>query len=160
MSVAQHDVARGVVGYVGVVRHEDDGSACSVQLLEENENLERGACVEVSRCLVGKNHGRVVHQRACYRHTLHLSARHLVRLMVETLAQSHSLQRFHGTLLALLSSDSGVVHQRQRHVLHACRLRQQIVVLEDEANLAVAKHGALRLRHLAHRHSVEIVFAR
>ncbi len=102
MTVAQLDVAARIVGDIGVVGHEDDGSALGVELLEEDENLETGSCVEVTRCLIGENHGRVVDQGAGYGHTLHLSTRHLVALVIESLAQSYSLQGFDGTLLALL----------------------------------------------------------
>ncbi len=56
--------------------------------------------------------------------------------------------------------DRRVVHQRQFYILHARGLRQEVVVLEDETNLAVAQDGTLSIAaHLAHAHTIQIVFA-
>ena len=159
MSVAQFDVAAGILGDVRVVGYEDDGSALSIEFLEENKNLEAGSRIQVTRCLIGKNHGRIVHQRSGDGYTLHLSTRHLIALVIESLAQSHSLQSFDGTLLAFFCIDGRIVHQRQLYILHARGLRQQIVVLEDEANLAVAQDGSVVAAHLAHAHAVQVIFA-
>ena len=110
MTVSQLDVAARIVGDVWVVGHEDDGSSLGIELLEEYENLETGSGIEVTRSLIGENHGRVVHQSSGDGHTLHLSTRHLVALVIEALAQAHSLQGFDGTLLALLGCYGRVVH--------------------------------------------------
>ena len=158
VSVAQFDVAAGILGDIRVVGYEDDGSALSVELLEKDKNLETGSRVQVTRCLVGKNHGRIVHQRPGDGYTLHLSTRHLIALMVESLAQSYSLQSFDGTLLALFCADGRIVHQRQLYILYARGFRQEIVVLEDEANLAVAQDGSVVAAHLAHAHAIQVIF--
>ena len=160
MSVTQHDIARRIIGDVRIMGHEDDGSARGVEFLEKDENLERRTCVEVSGCLVSKNHGRIVNQCAGNGHTLHLSAGHLVRLMIESLAEAHSLQRLNGTLLALLGTNRSVIHQRQLHILHTRGLRQKVIVLEDEAYLTVAQYGTLRLRHRSDTDTVKIILAR
>ena len=109
--------------------------------------------------LIGENHGRVVHQSSGDGHTLHLSTRHLVALVIESLAQAHSLQGFDGTLLALLGCNRRVVHQWQLYILHTGSLRQKVVVLEDETNLAVAENGTVVAAHLSYAHTIQIVFA-
>ena len=78
LAVAQHDVARRIVGYVGVVRHEDYGATFGMQLLEEHQNLKLGARVEVTRSLIGKDDSGVVDKRTRNGDTLHLATRHLV----------------------------------------------------------------------------------
>ena len=158
VSVAQFDVAAGIFGDIRVVGYEDDGSALSVELLEKDKNLETGSRVQVTRCLVGENHGRIVHQCSGDGYTLHLSTRHLIALMVESLAQSYSLQSFDGTLLAIFCADGRIVHQRQLYILYARGLWQEIVVLEDEANLAVAQDGSVVAAHLAHAHAIQVIF--
>ena len=159
MSVTQHDIARRIVGDVRIMGHEDDGSARGVEFLEEDENLERRTCVEVSGCLVSKNDGRIVNQSTGNGYTLHLSAGHLVRLMIESLAEAHSLQRLNGTLLALLGTNRSVIHQWQLNILHTRGLLQKVIVLEDEAYLTVAQYGTLRLRHRPDADTVKIIFA-
>ena len=139
--------------------HEDDGAPLGVELLEEHEYLEAGARVEVARGFVGEDYGGVVDQGAGYGYALHLSARHLVAVVVEPLAQSYGLEGDDGTLLALVGTHGGVVHERQLDILHAGGLGEQVVVLEDEPYLAVAQNGAVVAAHGAHAHTVEVVFA-
>ncbi len=158
MSVAQFDVAAGILGDIRVVGYEDDGSAFGVELLEENQNLETGSRIQVTRCLVGENHGRIVHQCSGDGYTLHLSTRHLIALMIESFAQSYSFQSFDGTLLALFCANGRIVHQRQLYIFHARGLWQKIVVLEDEANLAVAQDSSVVAAHLAHAHAIQVIF--
>ena len=54
LAVAEHDVAAGVLGYLGVVGDEDDGAAFGVESLEEDEHFEGGAGVEVASGFVGE----------------------------------------------------------------------------------------------------------
>ena len=130
-----------------------------MEVLEEAENLEAGACVEVSRGLVGQYDGGVVHQCAGDGHALHLSAGHLVALVVQSVAQAYGFQCFDGCLLALAGGVGLVVHQRQLDILHGCGLGQQVIVLEDEAYLAVSQDGAFAATHSPDGRAVQDVFA-
>ena len=140
--------------------HEDDRIALLIELLEEYEHLERGARIEVTSGLVGQQHRRIVHQSAGNGDTLHLTTRHLVRLVVHTVAQSYGLQGLDGFLPTLGSGDLGVIHQRQLHILQGGRLRQEVITLEHEADLTVAQFGALGLRHRANADAIEEVLTR
>jgi hypothetical protein len=54
MAVAEtHDPA-GMTGDLGIVRHQHDRDALAVEILEEREDLERGAAVERAGRLVGE----------------------------------------------------------------------------------------------------------
>src|SRR5204862_166901 len=64
------------------VRDEDDRDALTVQLLQEDENVDAGPRVEVPRRLVGQQHRGVVDERARDRDTLLLSSGELARMMV------------------------------------------------------------------------------
>ena len=143
----------------GVVRDEDDGASRGVQLLEEHQHLETRPRVEVPRRLVGQNDRRIVYQCAGDGHALHLSARHLVAAVQQPVAESDGFERGHGTVAPFGRRTGGVVHQRQFDVLDGRRLGQQVVVLEDETDLAVAQRGALVLVHRTHRRTVEVIFA-
>ena len=131
-----------------------------VQLLEQHQNLKRGAGVQVTCRLIGKDDGRVVDQGAGNGDTLHLTTRHLIALVVKAITQSHFLQCLDGSLTTLLGTVFVVVHQWQFHILHSSGLCQEVIVLEHETNLPVAQFGTLILGHLAHGSAVKIVFAR
>ena len=159
LSVAEEDVAGAVLRDFGVVGHEDDGVALVIEFLEEDEHLERGAGVEITRSLVGQDDGGVVDEGARNGHALHLTAGHLVGLVVETFAEADSPEGAYGTFAAFGRLDLGIVHEGQLDILDGCGLGQEVIVLEDEANLAVAELGTLVLAHLAYGHTVEEVFA-
>ena len=73
------------------MRYEYNCTSFRVKFLKQDKYLKRGTGVEISGGFVGKDNGRIVHQCAGDGNTLHLSAGHLVRLMFETVAQSHRL---------------------------------------------------------------------
>ena len=130
-----------------------------MQLLEEDKDLIGGAGVEVTGGLVGEDDGGVVDQGTGNGHALHLSARHLVALVLQAVAESHGLQGGNGSLATLSAVVFLVVHEGQLHVLHGGGLRQEVVVLEYEANLAVTQTGTLTAAHGAHADAIEVVLA-
>ena len=83
-----------VLGDVGLVRDEHDGDAAlAVQPLEDAHDLDAGARVEVAGRLVGEEQRRLVDERARDGDALLLSARELVRVVVEPLAEADALER-------------------------------------------------------------------
>ena len=80
--------------------------------------------------------------------------------MLQTVAEANFDECLDGTRATFLGFDLGIVHQGQFDVLDRCGLGQQVVVLEDEADLAVAELGALIAAHPAYRHAIKEVFAR
>ena len=81
-----------------------------MQLLEEHQNLERGARVQIAGGFVCQYYGRVVHQCASNGHALHLSAGHLIGLMLQTVAQAYGFERFDGPAAAFGGRYGRVVH--------------------------------------------------
>ena len=127
--------------------HEDDRVTLLIEFLEQHKHLKRGVSVEVTCGLIGEEHSWVVHQSTGNGHTLHLTTRHLVRLVIHSVTQSYSLQGLDSLLATFSSRNLRVVHQWQLHIFQGCGLRQQVVVLEHEANLTVPQTGTLRFRH-------------
>ena len=148
-SVTQEDVASGVTAEFGVVGDEDDGSAFGMQLLEEDENLEGGARVKVSSGFVRKDDRRVVDQGAGDGDTLHLSAAHLVALMLKSVTQSDGFQCLDRPSVSLLGGNASVVHEGEFDIFDSRGLGEQVVVLEDKTNFAVAQYGTFIFGHLA-----------
>ena len=159
MPVAQRDIAAAVLGDLRVVGHEYDGTSLGMQFLEKNQYLERGTGIEISGRFIGEDDGGVVYQRPGDGDTLHLSSGHLVAFMHQAVAQTYGNQRFDCFLVSFGCTVGRIVHQGQLHVLDRCRLRQQVVVLEDEPDFAVAQGGAGVLTHRADRCAVEVIFS-
>ena len=94
--------------------------------------------VQTARRFVGKYQFGIVHQGTCYSHTLFLATGKFVWLVVGTLGKSHKVQQFHSTLLSLLVR--GACYEgRHHHIFQGCELGQELVKLEDEADVAVAE---------------------
>ena len=65
----------------------------------------------------------------------------------------------HGSFPSFLCRIILVVHKGKFHVLYSRGFGQKIVVLEDEADFAVAQYGAFAAAHLAYWGSVQNVFS-
>lgn len=85
--------------------HEDDGLPLLVETLEKGQYGEGCSGVEVSGCLVGKQDDGIVDQCTGYRHTLLLTSRHLIALVIQSLAQSHFAETTLRTLRTFLRAD-------------------------------------------------------
>ena len=75
--------------------------AVARHLAEYVHDLNACCGVERARRLVGKQYVGVVDESARYCHALHLTARHLIGLLAELIAQPHFVQRFLCTIPAL-----------------------------------------------------------
>src|SRR5580765_6464128 len=158
MPVAEAQQAPPVARHVCLVRHEHDGHALAVELLEEGHDLDAGVRVERAGRLVGEDDQRLGDERARDRHALLLPARELGRMVARPLGKADALEHPHGTLEALFLRHAGV-EQGQLDILHRLRARQQVEVLEHEADVPVAHRGELARVHLRDRAAVEAVFA-
>ena len=129
--------------------------------MQNIQNLLAGLGVQVASGLVSQHDRRVVDQRPGDGHPLLLPARKLGGAVVHPVAQSHRLQGSDGALVALLIGQRlvAVVQQRQQHVLDRRQAGQQVVGLEDKADLPVADAGQLVLAQVAHVLSVQHVGA-
>ena len=71
--------------------------AVACDLLQKLHYLYARLGVERARRLVCQQNVRIVHERTRYRHTLHLTARHLVGLFFKLIAESYALKHRLGT---------------------------------------------------------------
>ena len=131
-----HDAVGVFLGELRVVR-DHDHEAVAAELLQDLHDLNGGLRVEGARGLVGEDDLGVVDDRAGDGHALHLSARKLVGLFVEVVAQAHTAQ---GLLRAGAALGLGCAREQKRHLDvgdHAL-VRDEVVALEDEAHAVVA----------------------
>ena len=106
----------GVGGHVGIVRHQDDGDSLGVELLEHPQDFDARVRIEVARRLVGQQQARAIDQRAADRHPLLLPARHLRRLVMDSVGQPDAVQQVvrQAAGFAPEASPRGIVQRHQR----------------------------------------------
>src|SRR5262245_27735107 len=132
----------GSLGDVGLVRDDDHGDAGRIKLLEQLDDLVSGMAVECAGRLVGENDMRIVDQSAGNSDALLLAARKLGRLMRFAMREP-DLGKASLRLLARAFVTVPRVEQGQGHVIDRAGAREQIEVLEDEADPLVAVGGKL-----------------
>jgi hypothetical protein len=109
-----HD-ALTVRGNFVFVRDDDDRLPFGMQLAEERQDLDRRLAIEISSWFVGEQNRRVVQDRARNRDALPLTAGQLIRSVINTLRQTHAVERGQCTLLASTPSTARI-HQRQFNI--------------------------------------------
>ena len=116
LPVEQADGAGGVAfGQLGVVRDHDDELLVR-DLLQDVHDLDGGLGVERAGRLVGQQDLGVVDKGAGNGHALHLATGHLVRALVELVAEADLLQRLRGAPAPFGLADAGE-RQRQLDIL-------------------------------------------
>ena len=101
-------------------------------------DLFRRPCVEVAGRLVGKHHLGVRDECARDAHALLLSAGHLVGKVIHAVFESHAAEHFLRLQQSHVRVDA-LEHQRHGHIFRRRQLRQQVVGLEDEADVLLPK---------------------
>ncbi len=124
-AVDQHADAVGERGGVAeVVRHEQRGEVqLREQVLQLSADDAAGLCVERRERLVEEQHGRVARQRASEGDTLALAAGDGIRALAREMVDAEALQQL-----------AGPIASAERHVLPDRQVREQRVLLEDEAD--------------------------
>src|SRR6476660_5658212 len=82
--IPHYNVSLGVSGDVLLVRDHDDGDAVLVELLENGQDLDACAAVEIAGRFIRQQDLRIIDQRARNRDALLLTAGKLTRKMILT----------------------------------------------------------------------------
>ncbi len=157
-AVGQANGAGAARRELGLVRHQHQRVPLLVQLSEQADDLFTRRRVEISGRLVGEQQRGISSERAGDRHPLLLAARQLVRLVGHAVLELHGLERF-DRLEPPLFRANAAVHQRQLDVGQRRLAGQQLKVLEDEADLAVADIGELIIVHVRDVFAIQLVAA-
>src|ERR1700737_1893660 len=155
-SVVQLDLALRQGGDVRVVGNEDHSIPMAVQLLEKLEHLGAGLRVEGARRFVCEEDSWIVGQRSRDRAPLPLPAGEHGRENVGLLRYADALEQLQRPLTASLARDARV-EKRELDVASDRGLGQEVVVLEDEADLLVADLRELPTRQALNRLAVQEV---
>ena len=116
-----------------------DGLQLCVQLEEQRRHALRRLAIEVAGRLVAEHQRRLAHQRPRDRHALLLAAGQLRRRMIEPLRQPDAIEQ-RARAIDVVLRRAGDDRRRQRVLEHGA-LRQQAVILEDEADAPIAERG-------------------
>ena len=136
-SVAEfYDTGGVLFGQLGIVGDHDDQLVLG-DLTKDLHDLHTGNRVQSTRGLVGQKNIRIVDDGAGNGHALHLTARHLVGLLVELISQTHLFQRLCGSSAALGLGDARQ-SQCQLNVGQNGLVGDEVVALEDKADAVVA----------------------
>src|SRR5262249_47599286 len=141
-----HDAA-GPGGDVVFVRHHDDCLAALIEARQKIHNLVAGARVEVAGRLIGQDHVRVIDQSAGDGDALLLATRKLHRPVVQPVAQAHQACQLHTPGARFFVQMAALIEQRHLDILDHRVLRQQIVGLKNETQVAAANFGKLVVVH-------------
>src|SRR5688572_18548906 len=157
-AVLQLDDPVAVAGVLLRVRHLDDRGAFLVQLREELHDLPRLRRVEVAGGLVGEDQSRLRDHRARDAHELLLSAGELTREEVLLRDHAEAIEGVGHDRLAF-----GLLHvpvgERDVEVFGDGEVVDEMILLEDEADMRLVESHALLRVHPMHRLAGEPVFA-
>ena len=137
----------------GVVRDEDEGRAALAPEVDEDVQDRRARrAVEVSRRLVGEEKRRPRSEGPGERHALLLASRELGGVVVPALGEADGRQE-----LGRARPGGGMSCQleRQQDVLAGRHVREELVRLEDEADLPAAQEGQVVFRHRVDRRALQ-----
>ena len=113
-----------------------------MQRTQCRHDVTAGGGIEIAGRLIGKDQRRTGHQCACDGDALLLAARQLARLTRQAVAETHALQCLGGAAPSFGAAHTGI-DQWCLDVFQCTGARQQVEVLEHEADLAVAQFGEL-----------------
>jgi len=121
-----------------IVRHDDEcRSPLPVQFEEQVRDLLPGRAVEISRRLVSEQDHRLVRERTGNPDTLLFTARQLRRIVIEPASEADAPEKLARRRFRIGSGRRAIRGQQfqwNEHVLERCQRRDQMKVLEDEAD--------------------------
>ena len=136
-SIQQVNLAPGVPRNVALVRDQDDCLSGVMELFEHVQDFGTRRAVQVPGGFISQQDAWVVHKCAGDCHTLPLTARQLVGLVIHTIAKSNLLEHGRCLCAACLRVHAGVNEWKLNVVQRRCSW-QEIERLKNETNLLIA----------------------
>lgn len=156
-AVFQDDFAIGTAGDLGIVRNQHQcGSSVVMPLEQQIENQASIGGIKVARRFIRHHDRRIHHECPCQRNALLLTAGKLNGIVIHALPQANGFQKFSRFRQAV---PFNVQFERQQDIFQGGQGRDQLVRLEDEADLASAHGGQLCLGQVVDRRAIKPDFA-
>ena len=115
---------------------DDDRAILTGQPSQEIAELAAARGVERRRRLIHQEQRRVDRERARDRHALRFPTRELARQRLLAVLDAERAQQLARAALRFRQRDAVRVHRREPHVLERRQVLEQVMKLEDEADLA------------------------
>jgi hypothetical protein len=133
--VHEHQHIGQLAGKGHLVRDQHHGHAATGQVFHDLQHFGGQLRIQCRGHFVEQHQFRCHGQRARNRHALRLAARELLGVGFLLVLQTHQLQYLVGDLLRLFGRHLLDGRQRQRDVALHRQVREQVVALEDDADL-------------------------
>jgi hypothetical protein len=147
LSLVEVQDALGTLGGTRVVRDEQNGFVqIAIEGIEQVEDFLGRARIEITGWLVRDDQRGIGDDRPCDADTLLLTAGQLAGTVLEPIRQSNQVEGVEHLLLALRARQRQQ-QERQLDVLVRGEDRQQMIELENEADVPGAPARELALRH-------------
>jgi hypothetical protein len=116
-------------------------AGCADDRVERLENMMRGFRIEIASWLVGEQYAWDVGDHTGNRTALLLAVGQFGRPLISASGKSQIMQQLAGAVLCLASRQPAD-HLRQHDIFERGKLRQQMMELIDETDLAAPERGA------------------
>ncbi|KAG1451192.1 hypothetical protein G6F57_016230 [Rhizopus arrhizus] len=126
-----------MLGHGHVMRDQHHGVAFGMQFAEDLHHFLAGLGVQCAGRLIGEDHRAAVHQCTRDGHALLLPAGQLAGQVLHAFAPAQPLQQRLGAGMAVGAGLAGI-DGRHFHVAQRGQVGQQVVALEDEAEVLAA----------------------
>src|ERR1700745_721963 len=121
---------------IGFARNENNCVSALIQILEKRHDFVAGFRIEIAGRFICQNDGWIVYQGARDRDALALTARKLVRFMVQTITEPYLPQYVRGSLTACFRINAGI-NERELYVPQTVSARKKIESLKNKTDLAI-----------------------
>src|SRR6516162_466075 len=141
---------------IGFVRNENDCVSALIQIFEERHDFIAGFRIEIASGFIRQDDGWIVYQSPRDGDTLALTARKLVRLVVQTITESYLPQHVRGLLAACFRINASI-NERELYIPQAVSARKKIERLKNKTDLAIANARQLIIRHARNVASIKFI---
>ena len=148
----------GMCGNIAVMRDENNGMAFVMQLAQDPHHVLAAAAVQCARRFVGENDLSAIHQGAGNGNPLLLAAGKLVGFMFQTICQTQAGKQLFGACAARFGADARI-NAGNGDIFPGIQVTEQVIALENEADIFPAQSGARRRVDLGRILTVDEVFA-
>ena len=136
-AIAKADDAAGEQRNIVFMRHQHDGDAFVIELLQQRHDLDTGAAIEGTGGLICEDQLRLAYQCAGNGYALLLAAGKLRGMVIHALGKPHLREPLFGAS-SMFGHGNLAVEQGQGDIVQGGCACQQVEVLEHKADLPIA----------------------
>jgi hypothetical protein len=140
-TVFERNHAMRLPGQVVVVSHHYDRLSGSGEFVEDVGHNLTVATIEIAGRLIGQQHRRLIGEGSGDRHPLLFAAGEAISETRELVAQAQPGKENGASLQRIVARESAKLEHGETHVLLRSELFEQVMELEDKADLAISQRS-------------------